>query len=302
MTLPCPACRTSAELFLQATDLNQKVSATVFDYHRCTACGLVFLDPIPADLGRYYDLDYPPYRIPTNRAELAQAAEAFRWRVDFVREFAQRGRMLEIGPSYGGFAYLSAQAGFAVDAIEMDRKCSDFINANLPGVHAINTDNVIEAVARLEQPYDVIALWQNVEHLPDPWRVLERLAARLAPGGFLVIATPNPDSYQFRLFKKYWMHLDAPRHISLIPPAVLRGFLEKHGLRQVRFTTTDTDGVAISRAGWDVSREHVMARYTGLARWLVKRGLKLLARLVRPFEAAQQRGAGYTAVYQAKTP
>jgi len=302
MTLPCPVCHNSAELFIQATDLNQEVSPTVFDYHRCRACGLVFLDPVPADLARYYDLDYPPYRIPTNREQLAQAAEAFRWRVDFVREFAQRGRMLEIGPSYGGFAYLSAQAGFAVDAIEMDRRCSDFINANLPGVHAINTDNVVEAVTRLEQPYDVIALWQNVEHLPDPWSVLERLGGKLAPGGFLVIATPNPDSYQFRLFRQYWMHLDAPRHISLIPPAVLDGFLEKQGLRRVRFTTTDTDGVAISRAGWDVSREHVMAPYAGLKRWLVKRLLKLLARLVRPFEKLNQRGAGYTVVYQAKAP
>lgn len=300
MSLACPQCRAPAEPYLRAQDLNQRISEQEFEYHRCSACGLIFLSPIPPDLARYYSLDYPPHRIPANREELARAAEAFKWRVDLVRSYSSGGRMLEIGPSYGGFAYLSAQAGFEVDAIEMDRRCCDFINSQLPGVRAINTDNVVEALAGLERRYDVIALWQNIEHLTEPWAVLEALTRKLAPGGFLIIATPNPDSYQFRIYGRYWMHLDAPRHIMLIPPKVLSGFLARRQLHEVALTTTDRDGSAISDAGWKVSREYMLARYQGWARRFLLRLHKASWRVLRLFERWNQKGAGYTAIYQAR--
>ena len=299
MTRPCPHCQNAAEPFLQAGDLNQKVGGAVFEYFRCPHCGVVYLDPIPPDLSRYYQSDYPPYRI--SAEQLPAMSEAARWRVDFVKRFVAKGRVLEIGPSYGGFAYQATQAGFEVDVIEMDRECCDFIGRNIPGVTAINTGDVVEGLARLQRKYECIALWHNIEHLPDPWTVVDRLAQALKPGGVLVISTPNPDSYQFRIFGKHWLHLDAPRHLVLIPPAVLSRFVGQRGLEQMHFTTTDPDSLAISRSGWDESRHHVLRGHSWLSRLVMKRLYRILAGIVRPFERRNQRGGAYTAVYRAKS-
>lgn len=297
MIRPCPVCKNSAELFIQAQDLNQKVGTAVFDYYRCPGCTLVFLDPVPADLGRYYDVDYPPYRIPATQEQLAQAAGAVAWRVDFVRQYATAGRLLEIGPSYGAFAYVASKTGFTVDVIEMDEQCCAFINQHIPEVTALQTTNPAEGIVRLGRQYDVITLWHNIEHLTDPWAVLGTAVQHLAHGGVLVISTPNPDSLQFRLFRKNWVHLDAPRHLLLLPPRVLTQFLVGHGMTLEHVTTSDPDSRLMTEGGWGQSIGHAIAGY-GAGRRVIKRLLKMVRAVLWPLERLLGRGAGYTAVYR----
>ena len=61
MTTPaCPSFgeREEAVLFVSAKDYNKKISDDIFNYYRCSRSGLIFLDPLPADLGRYYPASY----------------------------------------------------------------------------------------------------------------------------------------------------------------------------------------------------------------------------------------------------
>lgn len=295
--IDCPHCRNAAALCLRAKDLNHRIDDSIFDYYRCGTCGLIFLHPVPADLGKYYETAYPPYSIPKSAAELEQASGTVRWRVEYVKRYAHGGRLLEIGPSYGGFAYEAVKAGFQVDAIEMDGKCCEFINRNIEGARAIHTGNVVEALAALPAEYSVAALWHNLEHLIDPWPVLEKIVDRLVAGGILVISTPNPDGVQFALFKKYWLHLDAPRHVVLVPQALLTRFLTARGMQRVAVTTTDPDGLALNTMGWRTSPAHAADAATRNGWWL-KRYFRGMHWLLAPFERLGQRGAAYTAVYR----
>jgi len=119
----------------------------------------------------------------------------------------------------GSFAYLAQEADYKTEVIEMDKTCCDFIEGVL-GIKAINSADIVASLKDRGQ-YDVIALWQVLEHFPDPWTVLPVLAQHLAPDGILVIATPNPDAFQFRLLRSLWTHIDAPRHVELIPITLL---------------------------------------------------------------------------------
>jgi len=294
----CPQCRSGASLLVRARDLNHKIDASTFDYFRCESCALVFLHPVPHDLSKYYETEYPPYRIPTSAAELEEAGIPVRWRVAYLQQHVRSGRILEIGPSYGGFAYEAVKAGFQVDAIEMDGKCCEFINTHIAGARAIHASDVPAALSNLQPGYSAVVLWHNLEHLTDPWSALEQAVGRLAPGGVLVISTPNPDSYQFALFKQYWVHLDAPRHVVLVPQALLTRFLAARGMALVSSTTTDPDGSTLNRMGWQTSPKLSAADAAESFGRLRKRAFRLMRWVFAPLERWRQRGAAYTAVYR----
>jgi hypothetical protein len=122
---------------------------------------------------------------------------------------------------------------------------------------------------------------------------LEAAAAALSPGGILVVAAPNPAAVQLSLFQARWAHLDAPRHLQLIPA----GYIRKRGLewdlKTVFETTTDPGGLGWNSFGWNVSVNHVAA-VVGLR--LPTIASKVICRLARPLERTGMRGTAYTLV------
>jgi len=290
MQAACPRCRQQSPLHLGARDWNRRITGETFDYYRCAACGIVFLSPIPQDIGKYYPADY--YGIPRSVANLAAAAELERYKIELVQRFVARGRLLEIGPAYGAFTWLAKQAGFDASAIEMSEACCRFMN-EVAGIHAVHSLD-IDAALRASEPCDVIALWHVIEHLPDPWGTLRLLADRLNPGGVLVIAAPNPLAFQFGLMGRYWTHLDAPRHLHLIPAATLSEHARGLGLETVLSTTRDPGSLGWNDFGWGMTFANASSN------WYLKRGFRLAGRLIGkffwPVDRAEGRGSAYTVV------
>jgi len=273
-------------------DWNRGLSQETFTYYRCPNCTMTFLEPIPEDLGRYYPPAY--YPMPASLAELATVAEGERYKIDLVRRFTTSGRLLEIGPATGAFAYLAKQAGFQVEAIEMDAACCQFLEQAV-GVRAIRSDHAAQVLGTLDG-YDAIALWHVIEHVPDPWETLDAAAQRLRPGGILVIATPNPASFQLRIFGRYWAHLDAPRHLELLRVERLIRWAGGAGLQVALQTTNDPGGLGWNLFGWIESLANLWARATG-RRWTPTPLGRAASRLMRPIERGPGfRGATYTLI------
>jgi SAM-dependent methyltransferase len=246
----CANCGVAARLLFRATDMNRRVTAEEFPYFRCDKCGLVFLDPVPASLGRYYPANY--HEIPASvEALLRDAPRTEGYKLQAIGAEGSGRRLLEIGPSFGKFAAFALQAGFEVEAIEMDPGCCAFLD-KVVGVRAHLAADVAQELQGLGQ-YDVIALWHSLEHLPDPWPLLDLLPRKLSPGGLLAVATPNPLSLQFRIFGARWFHLDAPRHVNLIPHTLLERRLAGAGLRRVHFTSEDSGARECNLLGWIAS-------------------------------------------------
>ena len=270
-------------------DFNRKLSDTKFTYFECEDCGSLALPVPPPDLDRFYPADY--YLLPGSRQELALAAEHERYKLEIVQRFVRGGRLLEIGPGLGGFAYLANEAGFTVETVEMDERSCQFLRG-VVGVGATQTTDARGVLAQ-SPPLQVVALWHVVEHLPDPMETLEAAAAALSPGGILVLGTPNPAALQFSLFRARWAHLDAPRHLQLIPAGyVLRRGLE-WGMQPVLETSTDTGGLGWNRFGWQVSLNNA-ASVTGLR--FPDLLARVICRLARPLERTGRRGTAYTLV------
>ncbi|MGO9956929.1 MAG: methyltransferase domain-containing protein [Solirubrobacteraceae bacterium] len=286
----CPMCGGRATTALRAWDRNRRLSDETFTYHRCSRCGTLALDPVPADLDRYYPPAY--YAVPRGRDELRSAAGPERYKLEIVRRFAPGGRLVEIGPAVGGFALVMQDAGYETSAIEMDAECCRFLREVL-GISVQETTDPIAALAA-GGPFDVVAMWHVIEHLPNPREVLAAVARSLAPGGIVALAAPNPEAFQFRVLGSRWTHLDAPRHLVLIPADELARLGRELGLEAVLLTTLDAGTLAWNHFGWRESLAgFAQGRY-------VRFGLRLLgsllARAMAPLDRRELRGSTYTLV------
>lgn len=288
----CSYCNTESSLYFRSKDYNRQVTQEIFNYYRCPRCGLIFISPIPQNLGDYYPQEY--YFIPETVEFLKKNAVHEKYKIEIIQRYVKQGRMLEIGPSLGCFTYLAKQSGFEAEAIEMDARCSKFLNevAGIPTINSGDTCGVLKTI----KPFDIIAIWHVIEHLPNPWETLEAINEKINAGGILVLAAPNPNAFQFYILGRYWPHVDAPRHLMLIPAQLLIDKMATMGMTVEIVTTTDEGGLGWNVFGWDYFFSN-LCRYSRINRILRKLG-RMVARLVGPVETKEGKGSAYTMIFR----
>jgi SAM-dependent methyltransferase len=77
--------------------------------------------------------------------------------------------------------------------------------------------------------FDAVSLSHTLEHIPNPLAFLAELRRLMKPGGRLAIVVPNLESTCARVYEKYWMALDPPRHVVDFTSGSLRLALERAG-------------------------------------------------------------------------
>ena len=283
----CRVCGGPTRPFLTASDRNREVDGRRFGYARCAACATVQLHDVPDDLARYYDDGY--HGIPTP-AELRSRLALESYKVDLLARHVGPGRLVEIGPSFGAFALAAREAGYDVTGIEMDATCCAYLERTV-NVRAIHSAAPQEVLGRLP-PSRVVALWHALEHVERPVEVLRAAAANLEPGGVLAAAVPNPESLGFALLRRRWAHLDAPRHLTLMPLRTLVDQGRGLGLEPVATLTADPFARHCNRFAWEYGLRRRPAG--GPSPAAVVHASQLLERLMGPVERRGLRGSTYT--------
>lgn len=286
----CRLCGGASSPAFVVGDRNRGLGPGAFSYRRCEICHTVFLASVPSDLDRYYAAD--GYGSPDEQLapELLQRELS---KLKLVTRFASPGPMVEIGPGPGLFTRTAKSAGFELTAIEMDSRYCRYLNEVL-GVRAIQSDSPAEVLRTLPSTQTIV-MWHVIEHLPDPWETLSACAEILERGGTLAISTPNPESIQFKLLGRHWAHVDAPRHLQLIPAATLEHKLSELGMRRVLTTTVDLVGKELNRMGWEFAVRRHPARRASTAASM--RTAKAITTALTPIERRGLRGAAYTSLF-----
>jgi SAM-dependent methyltransferase len=288
----CPLCGGASSRAFTVGDRNRESTDEVFTYARCAACGTLFMVDPPDDLARYYEGDYyhfdadgePEWK--HNQVRIDSAS----YRVALLIDHVAPGPLIEIGAGTGAFASAAKAAGFDVTAIEMDESCCRYLRER-EGITAICSDRPLEALDSLA-PARAVAMWHVLEHLRNPAEILERIAARLEPGGVLAIGVPNPSSLQFRLMGARWPQVDAPRHLCLMAPDALLRKGEELGMRGVAITTTDPEGLDFDLFGWANALRRRPA--AGPTPTLVGYAALAIRRAAAPLERTGNRGSAVT--------
>jgi SAM-dependent methyltransferase len=288
-TTTCPLCGGRSAFAFTARDRNHAVAHGSFDYRRCADCGTLFLVDPPADLGACYPDEY--FGLPA-RAELRAAADGERYRMQIVGRHASGGRLVEIGPGNGIFAIQALDAGFETAAIEMDPVACAYLRDTV-GVEVVQSAEPDVALRTME-PSRAIVAWHVLEHLPRPWALLEAAAENLERDGVLVLATPNPNALGLSLLGARWPHVDAPRHLFLIPHEAVVARGRELGLEPVELTDGDPGGRHWNAFAWQYLLRRPGASYPR-ERAAAVAG-RAIATLMAPVERRGLRGAAYTVV------
>jgi len=283
MSRTCACCGGQLSQAFATPDLNRRVSERVFHYGHCRDCGSYqLLDP-PEDLGAYYSTAYYSDLREGGETELAHH------QLDLVPA-ALSGRIIEIGPADGAMLRLARARGFAERAaVERDPGCCARLRAD--GVETVETEDPVTGLAELA-PADAVVMLHLIEHVPDPMRLLDAAASKVKPGGMLVVSTPNPHAFSFSVCRARWTHIDAPRHLFLLPARVITDRLGRSGLGLASLTTRDPIGLLLDTLPWG-PWSHGIIRNPRAAYYL-RAAIRNTALLV---ERLPLRGSTYTAVY-----
>jgi hypothetical protein len=187
----------------------------------CAACGVATTDPWPTEAE--LDAAYAgPYRPAAGRFSgpgdvlLRRARARLGARIDRV---APPGPVLDVGAGDGALVADLRRRGR--EAVGLERA---------GGAEGIRSGELAE------EPGDwaAIVFWHSLEHLREPGRSIDLAAAKLLPGGIVIVAAPNSASLQARAFGERWLALDLPRHLVHITAAALLERLRAAGLRVER--------------------------------------------------------------------
>jgi len=233
----CPLCGGEDSVkYCSTRDHNWQIPGE-FSYVGCKGCGLVRQDPRPLreHIPSLYPLHYGTVvREPNPSAQISTAVH--RYRASRIERFATvPGFVFDIGCGGGFFLEFMRQRGWKVGGVESAQEHVDYARDQL------HLNNVTRSAWPMEKKLpvraDAICMFHFLEHSSAPVEALARTKDFLAPGGVVVIETPNVESWPMRIFGQYCTQFDAPRHLSLFSQATLKRCAERAGLDVVETRT-----------------------------------------------------------------
>lgn len=316
--MSCPACNaTSAQTLWEVGDRLFQTTAERFHIRRCSACGLLFLSPMPspAQLSRYYPEAY--WTAPGKGADVGglrrRLGELYRRMAlfDHVR-FVQRiiaeqkraGKsvaLLDVGCADGSFL-----AAFGSQhRVGLDNSWTAVRAARARGLNVLQGSLLTCALA--ENSFSLITMFHFLEHVRPAGSYLRAARRLLTDDGDLVVQVPNAASWQAALLKAKWSGFDVPRHLVNYSTGTLRVALAEAGFRVVReeqFSLRDNAAAlanSLAPGLYPPARAVRRKANRGLLAWAADLAYLGLILLFFPFTAVESLfGRGATVMVQAK--
>jgi len=231
MTTACPLCRG------QRTKLRHRVAG--FDYMACLRCGAVFLWPFPDDqtISRWY----------ADRSYFEQESGNSGYvdyeflREGFLKTFRRRNRLL--GADFFARPRRVLEVGCALGYFPLalkDRPGVSYLGLDLNpyAVEAVKAQGFDAQCLRLEElrdsgSYDLLVLFDVLEHLPSPRPFLSHAKRVLKKDGRLMLTTPCTTSFLSFISGARWVSYIVPHHIYLYRPSLVRRLLKEAGFSRI---------------------------------------------------------------------
>jgi len=189
-------------------NLDRYLRASVGTVLQCRACGVVFLSPVEQESKKadvLYSKEYFTERegyffhdgVADSSGHESPHIEDFRLGLELIAAHARPpGRLLDVGCATGSFLSLAKGSGWDCRGVEV----SSFAAAQARERTGCEVFcGQFAEVPFAEGTFDVITMWDLLEHLPDPVTALRKAAALLKPNGLLLVNTPNEDSLTRRV-------------------------------------------------------------------------------------------------------
>lgn len=229
----CPICNSSSfKDYLSVEDYT--VSNREFTIQRCNNCQFIFTNPRPdqQSIGEYYESKEYISHHDENSSLMTKVYNKVRdytihRKVKMIAALQpSKGTLLDIGCGTGNFLQACKKDGWNASGTEPDSgarsrasdKVGDTIHQNIHSPLLVN------------QTFNIITMWHVLEHVHQLNETISWARLHLATHGNLIIAVPNPESYDAHKYGKFWAAYDVPRHLYHFTKTSMKTLLEPHGL------------------------------------------------------------------------
>jgi SAM-dependent methyltransferase len=203
---------------------------------RCRGCGLVYTLPrlAPDQLVQMYQVDYwksdsaKDFGYTDYLADEELYVKTFRMRSALVRKFRPPpAAVLDVGCAAGFALRAFREEGYDPWGIELSAPMAEQA-ARRVGAERIHAGTLEPGVFGGRR-FDVVTLWDVVEHIEDPIEFLRQVRGVLADDGILVLETQNVASWFARLMGVRWQHYKFEEHLYHFDPRTVQVLLDRAG-------------------------------------------------------------------------
>ncbi len=191
------------------------VSGESFAISSCLRCGLKLTNPRPnqESIAKYYESDkyYSHNSDHTITAKLYSLAQTYTlwYKARLVTKLQPANKtLLDYGCGTGQFLQHMQQKGWATTGFETSELALQ--KATSKSLEVLSS---LDTIKETDRKFDVITLWHVLEHIHDLNPTIKKLRKLLTKGGHIVVAVPNPESWDANKYKESWAAYDVPRHL-----------------------------------------------------------------------------------------
>lgn len=240
----CPVCGSShIEKHIDTVDFS--TSKEPFSVYKCLNCSHLYTNPrvVESKIGPYYD--NPDYISHTNdNASLfGQVYQRLRdinlkRKLSYVNKvFQNSGDVLDYGCGTGQFLNTLVNDDKSVLGVEINEGAREQAQKYAP---------VFSSISEVQTRLEVITMWHVLEHVYDLRGLLGEFKKRLIPGGHLIVAVPNPESFDAQHYGMHWAAWDVPIHIHHFTQRSVKTLMESEGFSLVDVIPMNMDSYYIS--------------------------------------------------------
>lgn len=234
--IPCTICGTHDYTVLQPAAHQSANEETLIEQFRssgdavltdqlvrCNACELIYVTP-----RLHNDIIVSSYTQGSDEAFISQACareKSFEQYIPLIKKYAHTGTLLDIGTAGGSFLSVAKKYGWDVRGIEPSTWLSTFGRSHY-GV-TIDQGTLFDHQYQ-DKHFDLITLWDVLEHVDDPYITLLEVKRILKDDGLIIINYPNVGSMLAKLTgRKWWFYLSV--HLYYFTPRTIKLLLTKAG-------------------------------------------------------------------------
>lgn len=220
-----------------------------FKVAKCQKCGFLFTNPVPAiqEIGKYYESDVYVSHSNTKKGLKNYIYHLVRnftlqRKIDLVQRYVGVGKLLDIGSGAGYFLNKANETGFDTMGLEP----SDEVREGAKSEFGLDIRNIDELHSLKSESFDAITLWHVLEHVYDLNKDVQKMIDVLKPNGVLIVAVPNPNSWDARFYGDMWGGWDVPRHLYHFKEVDIRNLFMKYNCDVVEVKPMQFDPVYVS--------------------------------------------------------
>ena len=281
----CPLCGGNDSILYMKVPVRSdqlgKFPLDVWDLLRCKSCGMIYIHPTPdlQTLNTMYSFQNSVDRAFVQDWFIDGAflhKEHWRRMLDVIAHYVPTGRLLDIGCGAGTFLTIARERGYQVMGQEVTPFFIDFCR-NQHGLDILAGE--VKDLGLPSESFDVITLFDVIEHVLEPNELIEQSFHLLKPGGILMVGTHDIGNWMARCYGVHWRHLLPIGHLTYFTHQTLRRLMRQHGFKILKMGGGSTIDVSLVKevrnyliefAKTIVLRSLILGVYKPLTKWFPK--------------------------------